>query len=299
MQQAALDVKGQVADSQRQALGHRRRVMEARFGQQRGKFLAPVAPDHIHFAQRRRAHFGYRAQHLITGGKGVFTAGNDDRISAVVAQIGGFGFPPEYRDWARDQGAAKVRGDIDPVVPQNGLNGVPGLKGTPDVARQEAHSQLGAAAKVRVPTLIIDAEFEVIKGPDALPTVPTRTPREAAEAANFMRRLKMGGYLPHNANRLKIEVYQEFLANMTPKEAKRHKPIDMTLWMAMREAEAKEPTRYLISKYSNWIALPFTMAIMWGGFALYDAYREHRSQAEFRAHVDPDAIFFPPVPARY
>jgi len=94
------------------------------------------------------------------GGHAVFTAGNDDRISAVVAQIGGFGFPPEYRDWAREQGAAKVRGKIDPVVPQNGLNGVPGLKGTPDVARQEAHSQLGAAAKVKVPTLIIDAEFE-------------------------------------------------------------------------------------------------------------------------------------------
>ena len=94
------------------------------------------------------------------GGHAVFTAGNDDRIAAVVAQIGGFGFPPEYRDWARNQAADKARGLIDPVVPQGGLNGVPGLKGTPDVARQVEHSQLGAAAKVRVPTLIIDAEFE-------------------------------------------------------------------------------------------------------------------------------------------
>ena len=94
------------------------------------------------------------------GGHAVFVAGNDDRIKAVVAQIGGFGFPPEYRDWARDQAGEKARGLIDPVVPQNGLNGVPGLKGTPDVARQEQHSQLAAAARVRVPTLIIDAEFE-------------------------------------------------------------------------------------------------------------------------------------------
>lgn len=94
------------------------------------------------------------------GGHAVFTAGNDDRISAVVAQIGGFGFPPEYKDWARGQAADKVRGRIDPVVPQNGLNGVPGLKGTPDVGRQVEHSQLGAAARVHVPTLIIDAEFE-------------------------------------------------------------------------------------------------------------------------------------------
>lgn len=94
------------------------------------------------------------------GGHVVFVAGNDDRVKAVVAQIGGFGFPPEYRDWARERAAEKVRGLIDPVVPQNGLNGVPGLKGTPDVARQEQHSQLAAAARVHVPTLIIDAEFE-------------------------------------------------------------------------------------------------------------------------------------------
>lgn len=94
------------------------------------------------------------------GGHAVFTAGNDDRIKAVVAQIGGFGFPPEYRDWARAQAADKARGKIDPSVPQDGLNGVPGLKGTPDVARQVEHSQLGAAARVHVPTLILDAEFE-------------------------------------------------------------------------------------------------------------------------------------------
>lgn len=94
------------------------------------------------------------------GGHAVFTAGNDDRIKAVVAQIGGFGFPPEYREWARERAADKARGLHDPVVPQDGLNGVPNLKGTPDVARQVEHSQLGAAARVRVPTLILDAEHE-------------------------------------------------------------------------------------------------------------------------------------------
>lgn len=94
------------------------------------------------------------------GGHAVFTAGNDDRIKAVVAQIGGFGFPPEHRDWARNKAAAKARGDIEPVVPQNGQDGVEGLKGTPDVARMVEHSQLGAAARVHVPAMIIDAEFE-------------------------------------------------------------------------------------------------------------------------------------------
>ena len=94
------------------------------------------------------------------GGHAVFTAGNDNRIKAVVAQIGGFGFPPGMRDWARGQAAEKARGLIEPVVPQNGLNGIAGLKGTPDVARMVEHSQLGAAARVHVPALIIDAEFE-------------------------------------------------------------------------------------------------------------------------------------------
>lgn len=94
------------------------------------------------------------------GGHAVFTAGNDDRIKVAVAQIGGFGFPPEHRDWARGRAADKARGAIDTLVPQDGVDGVEGLKGTPDVARMAEHSQLQAAARVRVPTLIIDAEYE-------------------------------------------------------------------------------------------------------------------------------------------
>lgn len=94
------------------------------------------------------------------GGHVAFVAGNDDRVKAVVAQIGGFGFPPEYRDAARARAGEKARGSFRPVVPQARLDGVPGLNGTPDIARMVAHSQLGGAAKVHVPTLIIDAEFE-------------------------------------------------------------------------------------------------------------------------------------------
>ncbi|WP_169799653.1 alpha/beta hydrolase [Sphingopyxis granuli] len=94
------------------------------------------------------------------GGHAVFTGGNDDRVKAIVAQIGGFGFPPEHRDWARERAADKARGKLDTIVPQDGVDGVEGLKGTPDVGRMAEHSQLGAAARVKVPTLILDAEFE-------------------------------------------------------------------------------------------------------------------------------------------
>jgi dipeptidyl aminopeptidase/acylaminoacyl peptidase len=90
----------------------------------------------------------------------VFTAGNDDRIKAVVAQIGGYGFPAQYREAARRRQADRARGRIDPPVPQNGLDAAPGLKGTPDIARMVEHSPLQAAERVRAPTLIMDAEFE-------------------------------------------------------------------------------------------------------------------------------------------
>lgn len=94
------------------------------------------------------------------GGHVVFTAGHDERIKAVVAQIGGYGFPDQYRDAARKRQVDRARGAIDPPVPQNGLDGTPGLKGTPDIARMAEHFPLRAAERIRVPTLIIDAEFE-------------------------------------------------------------------------------------------------------------------------------------------
>ena len=94
------------------------------------------------------------------GGHVVFTAGHDERVKTVVAQIGGFGFPAEYRDFARGRLADRARGRIDPPVPQHGLDATAGLKGTPDVARMMDHAPLRAAEQVRAPTLIMDAEFE-------------------------------------------------------------------------------------------------------------------------------------------
>ncbi|MDQ2857275.1 MAG: alpha/beta fold hydrolase [Candidatus Eremiobacteraeota bacterium] len=94
------------------------------------------------------------------GGHAVFVGGNDDRIRAIVAQIGGFDYPPEYRAEALLRATEKARGQIEPVVPQDGLDAAAGLKGTPDIARMAVHSRLAAAAHVRVPTLIMDAEHE-------------------------------------------------------------------------------------------------------------------------------------------
>lgn len=95
------------------------------------------------------------------GGHVVFTAGTEDRVKAVVAQIGGYGHPREawYTDLARRRMADKARGVLDPPIPQ-GVDTAPGLKGTPDVARQFGHSPLEAAARIRVPVLFIDAQNE-------------------------------------------------------------------------------------------------------------------------------------------
>ena len=101
------------------------------------------------------------------GGNVVSVAGTDRRIKAVVAQIGSYG-PPGDNDFvglARQRMADKARGAIDPPIPQ-GLDAPPGLKGTPDVARMLFNRPLDAAARIRVPTLFIDAENEEYGGPE-------------------------------------------------------------------------------------------------------------------------------------
>ncbi|MGH6993382.1 MAG: alpha/beta hydrolase [Caulobacteraceae bacterium] len=101
------------------------------------------------------------------GGHVVVVAGSDERVKAVVAQIGGFGSPTPNRDWIayqRRRAADKARAVIDPPVPQ-GIDASPGLRGTPDVARQLFHDPISAAETLRAPILFIDAEFEEYADP--------------------------------------------------------------------------------------------------------------------------------------
>lgn len=101
------------------------------------------------------------------GGHVLSVAAMDDRVRAVVAQVGGYGHPTsdEFRDLARRRMAEKARGSIDPpMVPSD--DAYSGLKGTPDVARQLGHAPLKYAEQVRVPTLVIEAEHEEYNTPD-------------------------------------------------------------------------------------------------------------------------------------
>lgn len=95
------------------------------------------------------------------GGHVVYFAAQEPRVRAVVAQVGGYG-PPDSTDFAeraRARAIEKARGDLDPPIPQ-GVDAVPGLKGTPDIAKMWFYRPRDQAAKVQVPTLIIDAESE-------------------------------------------------------------------------------------------------------------------------------------------
>jgi dienelactone hydrolase len=95
------------------------------------------------------------------GGHAVSFASREERVRAVVAQIGGYDHPQssEFRELARSRLRDRARGAIDPPVPQ-AIDVAPGLKGTPDVANMLGHRAVDLAEQVRVPTLILDAEFE-------------------------------------------------------------------------------------------------------------------------------------------
>ena len=93
-------------------------------------------------------------------GHAVFLGGTNPFLRAVVAQVGGYGLGPQYHAHARARAVEKARGQLDPVVPQGGLDGMPRLAGSADVARMLLHAPLTAAEKIRVPTLIIDVDNE-------------------------------------------------------------------------------------------------------------------------------------------
>ena len=96
-----------------------------------------------------------------SGGHVIHVGARDDRVAAIISQVGyqGVGgWSPEARRHARQRAIDKARGTIDPV-PQ-GIDRIPNLKGTPDLAKMLDHRPLDWAGDVRVPTLIIDVTEE-------------------------------------------------------------------------------------------------------------------------------------------
>jgi dienelactone hydrolase len=95
-----------------------------------------------------------------SGGHVIHVGAHDDRIAAIVSQVGyqGVGWTPERERFARQRAVDKARGVIDPI-PQ-GIDLVPNLHGTPDLAKMLGYRPIESAHQIRVPTLVIDMDAE-------------------------------------------------------------------------------------------------------------------------------------------
>ena len=96
-----------------------------------------------------------------SGGHVIHVAARDDRVAAIVSQVGyqGVGgWNPEAKRHARQRAIDRARGTIDPI-PQ-AADRIPDLNGTPDLAKMLDHRPIDLAPNVRVPTLIIDVTEE-------------------------------------------------------------------------------------------------------------------------------------------
>ncbi len=95
-----------------------------------------------------------------SGGHVVYVGARDDRVAVIVSQVGyqGVGWTPERQRLARQRAIDKARGKIDPI-PQ-GIDEIPNLRGTPDLAKMVDYRPIDNAGAIRVPTLIIDVTEE-------------------------------------------------------------------------------------------------------------------------------------------
>ncbi|MEM9461224.1 MAG: acetylxylan esterase [Myxococcota bacterium] len=93
------------------------------------------------------------------GGIVVSAATHDDRIKALSVQVPMLFNPPEsFMPVIKERAIQIARGQIDPI-PQD-TDSFPGMVGTPHYARMGQHRPGDLVARVKIPTLIIDAGNE-------------------------------------------------------------------------------------------------------------------------------------------
>lgn len=97
------------------------------------------------------------------GGHTVYVATHDNRVKCIVSQVGsmdsrGMSFLKGGIGNVRIEASMRARGEIDPV-PQ-GIDQVPGLRGTPFIDRMVNYAPVTFAHQLKIPVLIIEAEKE-------------------------------------------------------------------------------------------------------------------------------------------
>ena len=95
-----------------------------------------------------------------SGGHVIFVGARDKRVAAIVSQVGyqGVGWTPSRQQFANQRAIDKARGVIDPI-PQ-GIDVIPNLTGTPDLAKMSDYRPIDFAPDVSVPTMVIDVTGE-------------------------------------------------------------------------------------------------------------------------------------------
>ena len=102
------------------------------------------------------------------GGHVVYVAAHDERVKCVVSQVASMDSRSMGRlkgglENVRAEAVKRARGEIAPV-PQ-GVDKVPGLRGTPFVGRMVNYAPVLFAERLNIPVLIIDAEKEELMDP--------------------------------------------------------------------------------------------------------------------------------------
>ena len=93
------------------------------------------------------------------GGHAVMVGATDPRIKVIVSQVGSMGADMElYAKELKKRLVMQARKEEDPV-PQ-GIDKAPGLTGTSHLGRMALYQPVSEAKKIKVPTLIVDAENE-------------------------------------------------------------------------------------------------------------------------------------------
>ncbi len=93
------------------------------------------------------------------GGMVIWNAAHDARPKAVVSQVGGMGVAwPEMAAVAAKRQTDIARGDMEPI-PQ-AMDKTGDLRGTPNFAHMIRYDAVAVADRIKVPTLLIDAENE-------------------------------------------------------------------------------------------------------------------------------------------
>jgi dienelactone hydrolase len=94
------------------------------------------------------------------GGHVVFAASHDPRVKTIVAQVSAQqpAEPLVATGLGQARGTARARGELGPLPPEE--DAVEGLGGCPDLAKMVHYCPLATADRIRVPTLVIDADEE-------------------------------------------------------------------------------------------------------------------------------------------